>query len=138
MKVKEESEKIVLKLKILQASLQQYVNQEFPDVQVHLEKAEEPEIKLPTSIGSFKKLENFRKISISVSLTTLNPLTVWTTTNWKILQEMGIPDHLACLLRNPYAGQETIVRTGHGTMDWFKIGKVVQKGCILSPCLINI
>ena len=97
-----------------------------------LEKAEEPEIKLPTSIGSFKKLENFRKISISVSLTTLNPLTVWTTTNWKILQEMGIPDHLACLLRNPYAGQETIVRTGHGTMDWFKIGKGVHQTCILS------
>ena len=63
---------------------------------------------------------------------------MWITTNWKILQEMGIPDHLTCLLRNVYAGQETTVRTGHGTMDWFKIGKRVCQGCILSPSLFNI
>ena len=65
------------------------------------------------------------------------PLTVWITTNWKILQGMGIPDHLTCLLRNLYAGQEATVRTGHGT-DWFQIGKGVCQGCILSPCLFNL
>ena len=65
------------------------------------------------------------------------PLSVWITINWEILQEMGIPDHLACLLRNLYAGQETTVRTGHGTTDWFQIGKGVCQGCILSPCLFN-
>ena len=65
-------------------------------------------------------------------------LTVWITTKWKILQEMGIPDHLNCLLRNLYAGQEATFRTGHGTMDWFQIGKGVRHGCILSPCLFNI
>ena len=65
------------------------------------------------------------------------PLTVWITINWKILKEMGIPDHLICLLRNLYAGQETIVRTGHGTTDWLQIGKGVCQGCILSPCLFN-
>ena len=71
------------------------------------------------------------------SLITLKPLTVWITTNWKILQEMGIPDHLTCLLNNLYAGQEATVRTGHATMDWFQIGKGVHQGCILSPCLFN-
>ena len=65
-------------------------------------------------------------------------LTVWITTHWKILQEMGIPDHLTCLLRNLYAGQEATVRTGHGTTDWFQIGKGVRQGCILSPCLFNL
>ena len=64
-------------------------------------------------------------------------LTVWITINWKILKEMGIPDHLTCLLRNLYAGQEATVRTGHGTTDWFQIGKGVHQGCILSPCLFN-
>ena len=67
-----------------------------------------------------------------------NPLTVWITTNWKILKEMGIPDHLTCLLRNLYAGQEATVRTGHGTTDWFQIRKGVHQGCILSPCLFNV
>ena len=66
------------------------------------------------------------------------PLTLWITTNWKILQEMGIPDCLTCLLRNLYAGQEAAVRTGHGTTDWFQIGKGVCQGCILSPCLFNL
>ena len=66
------------------------------------------------------------------------PLTVWITIKWKILKEMGIPDHLTCLLRNLYAGQEAIVRTGHGTTDWFQIGKGVHQGCILSPCLFNL
>ena len=62
---------------------------------------------------------------------------IWITTNWKILKEIGIPDHLTCLLRNLYAGQEATVRTGRGTMDWFQIGKGVHQGCILSPCLFN-
>ena len=102
-----------------------------------LEKAEEPEIKLPTSAGSLKKQESSRKTSISALLTMPKPLTVWLTTNWKILKEMGIPDHLTCLLRNLYAGQEVTVRTGHRT-DWFHIGKAVHQGCILSPCLFNL
>ena len=102
-----------------------------------LEKAEEPEIKLSTSAGSSKKQESSRKTSISALLTMPKPLTVWITTNWKILKEMGIPDHLTCLLRNLYAGQEAAVRTGHGKTDWFQIGKGRQ-GCILSPCLFNL
>ena len=65
------------------------------------------------------------------------PLTVWITINWKILKEMGISDHLTCLLTNLYAGQEATVRTGHGTTDWFQIGNGVHQGCILSPCLFN-
>ena len=103
-----------------------------------LEKVEEPEIKLPTSTGLSKKQGNSRKTSTSASLTILKPLTVWITTNWKILKEMGIPDHLTCLLRNLYAGQEATVRTGHGTTDWFQIGKGVGQGCLLSPCLFNL
>ena len=103
-----------------------------------LEKAEEPEIKLLTSIQSLKERESSRKTSTSVLLTMPKPLTVWITTNWKILKEMGIPDHLTCLLRNVYAGQEATLRTGHGTTDWFQIGKGVRQGCILSPCLFNL
>ena len=93
-----------------------------------LEKAEEPEIKLPTSAGSSKKQESSKKTSTSALLTTPKSLTVWITTNWKILQEMEIPDHLTHLLGNPYAGQEATVRTGHGTTDWFQIGKGVHQG----------
>ena len=100
-------------LKILQARLQQYAKQELPDFKLDLEKAEEPEIKLPISVGSQKKQENSRIASTSASLTMPEPLTVWITTNWEILKEMGIPDHLTCLLRNLYAGQEATVRTGH-------------------------
>ena len=74
-------------------------------------------------------MQLFRKIFTSVLLTTLKPLTVWITTNWKILKEMGIPDHLTCFRRNLYAGQEATVRNRHGTTDWFKIGKAVQQGC---------
>ena len=102
-----------------------------------LEKAEEPQIKLPTSSGSSKKQESSRETSISALLTMPKPLTMWITTNWKILKEMGIPDHLTCLLRNLYVSQEATVRTGHGTTDWFQIGKGVHQGCILSPCLCN-
>ena len=103
-----------------------------------LEKAEEPEIKFPTSTGSSKKQESSRKTSTSALLTMPKPLTVWLTTNWKIFQEIGVPDHLTCLLRNLYAGQEATVRTGHGTTDWYQIGKGVSQGCILSPCLFNL
>ena len=102
-----------------------------------LEKAEEPEIKLPTSSGSWKKQESSRKTCISASLTMPKPLTMWITINWKILKEMGIPDDLTCLLRNLDTGQEATVRTGHGTTDWFQIGKGVRQGCVLSPCLFN-
>ena len=102
-----------------------------------LEKAQEPEIKLPTSAGLWKKQESSRKTSISALLTMPKPLTVWITRNWKILKEMGIPDHLNCLLRNLHAGQEATVRPGHGTTDWFQIGKGVHQGCILSPRLFN-
>ena len=105
---------------------------------LELEKAEEPEIKLPTSTGSSKKRDSSRKPSTSLLLITPKPLTVWITTNWKILQEMGVPDHQTCLLRNLYAGQEATVRTGHGTTDWFQIRKGVCQGCILSPWLFNL
>ena len=104
-------------LKILQARLQRYVNSELPDVQSGFRKGREPEIKLPTSIGSSKKQESARKTSTSALLTTQKPLTLWITIIWKILKEMGIPEHLTCLLRNLYAGQEATVRTGHGTTD---------------------
>ena len=97
-----------------------------------LEKAEEPEIKLPTSTGSLKKQESSRKISTSALLTMPKPLTVDHKKLWKILKEMGIPDHLTCLLRNLYAGQEATVRTGHGTTDWFQIGKGVCQGCLFN------
>ena len=102
-----------------------------------LEKAEEPEIKLPASAGSLKQ-ESSRKTSISALLTTPKPYCVDHNKLWKILKEMGIPDHLTYLLRNLYAGQEVTVRTGHGTTDWFQIGNRVRQGCILSPCLFNL
>ena len=102
-----------------------------------LEKAEEPEIKFPNPLDHRKKQESSRKTSIPALLTMPKPLTMWITINWKILKEMGIPDHLTCLLRKLYAGQEATVRTGHGTTDWFQIGKEVRQGCILSPCLFN-
>ena len=110
----------------------------FQMFKLDLEKAEDPEIKSPTSAGSRKKQESSRKTSISALLTMPKPLTVWITTNWKILKEMGISDHVTCFLRNLYASQEATVRTGHGTTDWFQIGKGVRQGCILSPCLFNL
>ena len=117
-------------LKILQSRLQQYVKRELPNVQLVLEKAEEPEIKLSTSAGSLKKQESSRKTSISALLTMPKPLTVWIIIKWKILKEMGIPDNLIHLLRNLYAGQEATVRSGHGTTDWSQIGKGVRQGCV--------
>ena len=111
----------------------------FQMFKLDLEKAEEPEIKLPTSAGSSKKQESSRKTSISALLTTPKPLTcVGHNKLFTILEVMGIPDHLTCLLTNLYAGQEATVRTGHGTTDWFPIGKGVHQGCILSPCLFNL
>ena len=103
-----------------------------------LEKAEEPEIKLRTSIGSWKRQENSRKkfyfcfsdYAKAFDCVDHNKL-------WKIIKEKKFLDHLTCLLRNLYAGQEATVRTGHGTMDWLQIGKGVHQGCVLSPCLFN-
>ena len=104
-----------------------------------LENAEEPEIKLPTYDGSSKKQESSRK-NIFFSFTDCAEAFHCVDHNklWKILQETGIPDHLTCLLKNLYAAQEATIRTGHGTTDWFQIGKGVCQGCILSPCLFNL
>ena len=104
-----------------------------------LEKAEEPEIKLPTSTGSWKKQESSRK---NIYFCFIDYAKAFDCVDhnklWKILKEMGIPDHLICLLSNLYADQEATVRTGHGTTDWFQIGKGVCQGCILSPYLFNL
>ena len=109
----------------------------FQMFKLDLEKAEEPEIKLPTSVGSSKKQESSIKTS-TLLYQQYQSLCVDQNKLWKILKEMGIPDHLTFLLRNLYAGQEATVRTGHGTTDWFQIGKEVCQGCILSPCLFNL
>ena len=110
-------------LKILQVRLQQYVNCELPDVQAGFRKCrEKPEMNCQHPLDHWKS-KSSRKTSISALLTMPKPLTVWITINWKILKGMGIPDHLACLLRNLYARQEATVRTGDGTTDWFQIGK---------------
>ena len=120
-------------IKIFQARLKQYLNcvQMF---KLDLEKAEEPEINFPTSL---KKQEISRKTSTALLITS-KPLTVNHNKLWKIFINKGIPDHLTCLLRNLYVGQEATVRTGHGTTDWFQIGKGVCQGCILSPFLLNV
>ena len=113
----------------------------FQIFKLDLEKAEEPEIKLPTSIGSQKKQENSRKKKcISASLTMIKALTMWITTNCeKFLKRWEYKtDHLTCLLRSQYAGQEATVRTGHRTTDWFQIGKGACQGCILSLCLFYL
>ena len=109
------------------------------EFKLDLEKAEEPEIKLPTSNGSLKKTREFQK-SIYFCFTDYAKAFDCVDHNklWEILQEMRIPDHLTCLLRDLYAGQEATVRTGHGTADWFQIGKGVHQGCTLSPCLFNL
>ena len=93
---------------------------------------------MPTSAGSSKKQESSRKTCISALMTMPKSLTVWITINWKILKEMGIPDHLTHLLRNLYADQEATVRTGHGPTDWFQTGKGVRQGCILLSCFFNL
>ena len=102
-------------------------------------KAEEPEIKLPTSVGSLKKTREFQKniyfcfIDFAKAFDCVDHNKLW-----KILQEMGIPDHLICLLKNLYASQEATGRTGHGMTDWFQIGKGVCQGCVLLSCLFNL
>ena len=115
-------------LKVLQARLQQYVNQELPDVQAGFRKNRGTRDQIASICSVTIKPENCIKTSTSASLTTPTPLNVWITTNWKILQELGIPEHLTCLLRNLYAGQEATVNTRHGAMDWFQIGKGVCQG----------
>ena len=121
-------------LKIIQARFQQYMMyrvQQLSDVQAGFRKTRGTRDQIANICWIIEK-ESSRKKSTSALLTMPKPWTVWTTTNWKILKEMGIPDHLTCLLRNLYAGQEATVRTGHGTTDWFQIEKVVHQGCILS------
>ena len=126
-------------LKILQARLQQYMNQELPDVQAGFRKGRGTRDKLLTSVGSSKKQECSRKTSIFCLIDYAKAFDcVIHNKLWKILQEMGIPDHLTCLLRNVDASQEATVRTGHGTMDWFYTGKGICEGCILSLCLFNL
>ena len=125
-------------LKILQARLQQYVNQELPDVQAGFRKGRGTRDQIANIRWIIEKAREFQKniyfcfIDYAKAFDRVDHNKVW-----KILQEMGIPDHLTCLLRNLYAGQEAAVRTGHGTTDWFQIGKGVCQGCILSPCLFN-
>ena len=112
------------------------MNLELLDVQAGIRKGRG--IREKTSDGSSKKQESSRKTSTFALLTMPKPLTVWITTNWKILKEMGIPNYLTWLLRNLCARQEATVRTGHGRTDWFQIEKGVHQGCILSPCLFNL
>ena len=109
-------------LNILQARLQQYMNRELPDVQAEFRKSRGTRDQIANICWIIKKAREFQKKTFTFALLALpKPLTVWTTvwTMWKILKEMGIPDHLPCLLRNLYAGQEEMVRTGRGTTDWF-------------------
>ena len=126
-------------LKILQARLQQYVNRELPDVQAGFRKARGTRDQIVNNRWIIKKAREFQKnIYFCFSNYTKAFDCVDHNKLWKILKEIGIPDHLTCLLRNLYAGQEAIDRIGHGTTDWFKIGKGVCQGCILSPCLFNL
>ena len=126
-------------LKILQARLQQYVNQELPDVQIGFRKGTGTRDQIANIHQIIEKPRDFHKniyfwfIEYAKAFDCVDHNKLW-----KILQEMGIPDHLTCLLRNLYAGQEATVRTRHGTTDWFQIRKGVHQGCILSPCLFNL
>ena len=126
-------------LKILQPGFNSMGTVNFQMFKLVLGKAEEPEIKLPSFAGSLKKQESSRKTSYFCFIDYAKAFhCVDQNKLRKILQGMGIPEHLTCLLRNLYAGQEATVRTGHGTTDWFQIGKGVHQGCILSPCLFNL
>ena len=123
-------------LKILQARLQQYVNRELPDVQVGFRKGRGTRDQIANIRWIMEKAREFQKNMYFCFIDYAKTFDcVDHNKLWKILKEMGIPDHLTCLLRNLYAGQEATVRTGHGTTDWFKIGKGVRQACILSPCL---
>ena len=126
-------------LKILQPRLQQYMNHELPDVQVGFRKGRGTRHQIANIHWIIKKAREVQKnfyfcfIDYAKAFDCVDHNKLW-----KILKEMGIPDHLTCLLRNLYAGQEATVRTGHGTTDWFQIGKGVCQGCILPPCLFNL
>ena len=124
-------------LKILQARLQQYVNCELPDVQAGFRKGKRTRDQITNICWIFEKTREFQKYIDFIDYSKAFDC-VYHNKLWKILQEIGIPDHLTCLLRNLYAGQEALVRTRHGTTDWFQIGKGVCQGCILSPCLFNL
>ena len=124
-------------LKILQAGLQQYVKQQLPDVQAGFRKGRGTRDQIANIHWIIEQAREFQK-NIYFCFIDYAKAFVWITANWKILKEMAIPDHLTCLLRNLYAGQEATVRTGHGTTDWFQFGKGVHQGCILSPCLFNL
>ena len=113
------------------------MKRELPDVQADFRKGRGTRDQIANICWIIVKAREFQK-SISALLTMRKPSTVWITINWKILKDVGIPDHLTCLLRNLYAGQEATVRTGHGTTDWFQVGKGVHQGCIFSPCLFNL
>ena len=126
-------------LKILQARLQQYVNCELPEVQPVFRKGRGTRDQIANICWIIKIAREFQK-NIYFCFIDYAKAFDWMNHNklWKIFQEMGIPDHLTCLLRNLYAGQKATVRTGHGTTDWFQIGKGVHQGCILLPCLFNL
>ena len=125
-------------LKILQARLQQYVNCEIPDIQAGFRKGRGTRDQIANIHWIMEKGREFQK---NIYFCFIDCAKAFDCVDhnklWKIRKEMGIPDHLTCLLRNRYAGQETTVRTGHGTIDWFQVGKGVYQGCILSPCLFN-
>ena len=124
--------------KIFQARLQQYLNCELPDVQGGFRKGRGTRDQIANICWIMDKAREFKK---NIYFCFLDNAKVFDcvdhNTLWKILKEMGIPDHLTCLLRNLYAGQEATVRTGHGTIDWFQTGKGAHQGCIVSPCLFN-
>ena len=126
-------------LKILQARLQQYVNQELPDVQAVFRKSRGTRDQIANIRWIIKKAKEFQE---SIYFCFIDYAKAFECVDHnkllKILREMGIPDHLTCFLRNLHSGQEATVRTGHGTTDWFHIGKGVHQGCILSPCLFNL
>ena len=126
-------------LKILQSRLQQYMNHELPDVQAGFRKGRGTRDQIANICWIIEKAREFQR-NIYFCFIDYPKAFVCVDHNklWKILQEMGIPDHLTCLLRNLYAGQEATVKTGYGTTDWFQIGKRVHRGCILSPCLFNL
>ena len=124
-------------LKILQARLQQYMNQEIPDVQAGFRKGRGTRDQIANIHWIIQKARELQK-NMYFCFTDYAKAFAWITKLWKVLKEMGIPDHLTCLLRNLYAGQETTVKTGHGTIDWFQVGKGVSQGCILSPCLFHL
>ena len=126
-------------LKILQARLQQYVNSKLPDVQAGFRKGRGTRDQIANILWIMEKAREFQKNIYICFIDYANAFDcVDHNKLWKFLKEIGIPDHLTCLLRNLYVGQETTLKTGHGTTDWFQIGKGVCQGCILSTCLFNL